>query len=102
MKLNLSPWFNWKNRPGVFPIYAAGLSYFAKCAIMLFEPIYKNKDEEFIYFISPPPDLPARLSSSQAIKREESNFPTPRKELGIVDWWEGLREGDKMAFSFKL
>ena len=32
------------------------------------------------------------------VKGEEFSCPPPRKELGIFDWREGLREGDKMAF----
>jgi len=54
------------------------------------------KGKEYLFYITP-----ARLSLSQSVKGEESDFPPPRKDLGIVDSREGLREGDKMAISFK-
>jgi hypothetical protein len=48
--------------------------------------IYKIKDSALVHFISPSPDLPRQGGGVIA--------SLPR--------WEGLREGDKMAFALRM
>ena len=56
--------------------------------------MYDNKDNDFVYFISPPPGLPRPRHAGGIFDKRGG-------QLISLPWREGLKGGgDKMAFTF--